>query len=113
MYKVLFIVIYILSFNVIIGLVKQYCTSLKEELEHESLTPTYENNELVMYSKNTRLDNNEFSLKVEAWLLYHNLLDVILAIQLAKLHWLILGLRLINVIMYIVAWCTYLSISII
>ena len=110
MYKVIFIVVYTLSFHVIIGLVKHYCTDRKQELEDKSLIPTYENKELVMYTKDTSLDNEGFSLKVEAWLLYHNLLDVILAIELVKQYWFILGLRLINVIMFITAWCSYLYI---
>jgi hypothetical protein len=39
LYKVLFIVVYTIGFNVIIGIVKHHCTAKKEELEIESLTP--------------------------------------------------------------------------
>jgi hypothetical protein len=81
---------------------------MKTELENESLIPTYEHSDLVMYAKDTSLDNEEFNDKVEAWLLYHNILDVILAIELAKQHWLILFIRFMTVLMYIVAWCVYL-----
>jgi|ERR1700677_44343 len=109
LYKVLFIVVYTITFNVIIGMVKHYCTARKEELETESLIVSLENGNLVIENKELGLNKESLNLRIEKWLLYHNILDVILALELAKQYWLILALRLVNVLMYIVAWYVYLS----
>lgn len=111
LYKVLFIVIYTISFNLIIGMVKHHCTANKEKLETESLIVSLENGNIVIESKDLGLSKESLSLRIENWLLYHNVLDVILAIELAKQYWLILCLRLVNVIMYIVAWMVYISLK--
>jgi predicted KAP-like P-loop ATPase len=86
LYKVLFIVVYTLTFNVIIGMVKHCCTAKKEELETESLLVTYEDNQFVMENRLKSKSNEEFQGNIEAWLLYYNILDVIGAIELAKQH---------------------------
>jgi hypothetical protein len=109
LYKVLFIVIYTISFNVIIGMVKHYCTARKEELETESLIVKEENGNFVIESRELDLNKESLNLRIEKWLLYHNILDVILALELAKQYWLILALRLVNVLMYIIAWYVYLG----
>jgi hypothetical protein len=83
LYKVLFIVIYTISFNVIIGMVKHYCTARKEELETESLIVKEENGNLVIESRELDLNKESLNLRIEKWLLYHN--------------------------MYIIAWYVYLG----
>jgi hypothetical protein len=112
LYKVLFIVVYTLTFNVIIGLVKHHCTVKKEELETESLIVNLESDNPVIGSRVIGIRQEEFNAHIESWLLYHNILDVILALELAKQYWLIIGVRIINVIMYIIAWCWYISLII-
>jgi hypothetical protein len=79
------------------------------DIEIESLRISLENGNIVIESKKLDLSKESLNLRIENWLMYHNILDVILAMELAKQYSLILSIRLLNVLMYIIAWCIYLD----